>query len=527
MPLTPEYESKLDSIKVVMVNNEEPEDVISFVENKFRQRYGNYVDRTGHTADTVDTPRTLFGMSPQLEKNIFTTGAGKRNIGAIPEQALSALSTPVRALGTLRTNPKTGKKFRMDNPQSFLFKPEAARMQRKMPGEGFPSKVTRGAIGFGAEIASDPTLPFAVMGKGVSRIASKMIRKPRQLATKASSYLTGISKPAIEKATTKAGRAVIKKHSQKQLEIGESLLKKLDNLGKFLPEKQVISKAVKNIPKINTDKVIDVLKGSKVNKPIDETLQNFNKRVDDIINRIQEVKKIPPSKILNAKGLPAIPGKVLSKKMLSAERIIDIRRQLDDIIGDAFGKESGNLLTSAKEARHVLAEMLVDAAKESGNKEYVDAMSSLASKMKKVDNLKGYIGKSKDTREKNVENFIRNLFGKGKVRAQKSLREIDEMFGTSTFTQAEIARMAEEFGEKGTPSIMASRMAPGSMFVKAATIPFSSPKMATSLSLPAIKAAERAVIGMGRGGKYIGKHSMVKGVPGIAGATGKLLKKER
>jgi hypothetical protein len=132
----------------------------------------------------------------------------------------------------------------------------------------------------------------------------------------------------------------------------------------------------------------------------------------------------------------------------------EIRKELDQLAVDAFGKESNKFITAVKMARHQMADDLVQTAKASRNTEYVDAMQSMADKLRKADDLKAFLGKSAQTREQRAESFISTLFGKNKEERQKAVTAMGEIFGEDFIQQSKLASLAAELGEGGKPSIL-------------------------------------------------------------------------
>ena len=91
---------------------------------------------------------------------------------------------------------------------------------------------------------------------------------------------------------------------------------------------------------------------------------------------------------------------------IPAVQFREIRKEIDGLIGDAFGKESNKYVAALKDSRHQMAADLVDAAKASGNPQYVEAMQSMADKLQKADKLSSFLGKNATTRENRAESAL-------------------------------------------------------------------------------------------------------------------------
>ena len=100
-----------------------------------------------------------------------------------------------------------------------------------------------------------------------------------------------------------------------------------------------------------------------------------------------------------------------------------------------------------------MAESLTETAEQSGNPQYAEAMRSMANKMRIIDDLKGYIGKSEQARNRKIQGFIDNLFGKNKEDAQRVISELGEVLGNDFIQESKLARLAGELGPEGVPGL--------------------------------------------------------------------------
>lgn len=369
--------------------------------------------------------RTLFGLPGGIEKKLFPTAAG------LPEEtpiqmfkkgglgALDILGAPKRALGMLRGG-------KMEQPESGILQPEISKLQSTITGTGLPSKIARGAVGVAGEIVQDP-LTFASVG--LAKIGTKVTGAGKKLATKIASGLTGVSEEALETAGTKTGAKALRAAAGNQQEIGQDILNALDNIEDYLPEKDIINKAVTEMPPIDINKTINVLESAKIKNPVGSAKQ-ANAKIDEMIKDLRISEKI------------------------EATEFRQLRKQIDAEIGDAFGKESSRYIEALKKARNQMKNDLITAAEETGNTEYVDAMKSLSEKLGKSEKVIKILGKDAATRERRIESFVSTLFGNNKKMRRKAVEDLGEIFGQDFLEQSKLANLAAEFGEEGIPGLL-------------------------------------------------------------------------
>lgn len=439
--------------------------------------------------------KTLFGLPENVEKTIFPTTSEKRGVGGAFLQALEGLGTPVRMLGKLRTSPETGEKFKASDPESALFRPEMEKLKSKIPGEGIPSKIGRGAIEIGGSMASDPTLPLSFMGKLAGKagkqIAKKVVEAPNKLAGQIAQELSGVSEEALRMSGKKAGSKVLQKAAGTQKKIGDKILSSLDDYEAFLPDRIQISEALDNMPNISTKKTIKVLSESIDPKAIGKG-KSANEKILGMIDDIE---------------------KQYGKK-LNSKAFFSLRKKIDNEIGDSWGKESSAYIDALKKARHQMKEMMVTAGEKSGNPEYAEAMTSLAHKMDVIDKLKGYIGKSQKVRGKRVESFVSNLFGKNKTEAQELVKDLGDVFGQDFLEQSKLARLAGELGEGGKAAFLPRQTTGRSLLSVGPQIALGSPLLASKYTLPAFSGVEKGTKMLLKGAA--GTIDLTKGISGIA-----------
>lgn len=258
------------------------------------------------------------------------------------------------------------------------------------------------------------------------------------------SGLSGVSEEALRMYGTgfSKGAAEIRQAAGKQNEIGQRLADAIDNAYDYMPEKAVVDNALKNMPEVNIAETIRVLQDQvdKLKRPTAGTgAFGFEQKA------IKELEA----------DIAALRGRntKMPQTKYPAEGVRDLRRRLD--VETKFGDEADNIVNRARmAARTQLKNDLIDAAKVSGNQEYVTAMESWANKLQKVDEIKGLMGGNSVTRKQRAESFTANLFGKNKTERQKLVKDLGEVFGEDFLEQSKLAKLAAEFGEDGTPGLL-------------------------------------------------------------------------
>lgn len=347
-------------------------------------------------------------------------------------------------------------------------------------------------------------LPLA--GKATVETAKVAGKWGNKLLGKAAEEFSGVSEEALRTYGTGLGDGAkkIREAAGTQHDIGQKLVNMLDKLDDYLPEKEIVDKALNEMPPVNVTKTLETLEGAKsggVLKSSRDVNEKIAGLVDDLRAATDEAGNIP------------------------AQAYREIRKELDVLAGDAFGKESNKFISAVKQARHQMADDLVKTAEASGNPEYIDAMQSMAKKLQTADNLKSFLGKSAQTREQRAESFVSTLFGKNKEERQKAVQAMGEIFGQDFIEQSKLAHLAAELGEGGKPSLLprqfTGRSALGPVFsggliaagggpLSAIPTALSSPRL-SSLALGATDAAGRNIAETGKRLKPIGLRALQLG----------------
>jgi len=294
-------------------------------------------------------------------------------------------------------------------------------------------KAVQGQQMSGKEAAMEVGLSAALPGVGAGVAAGA--RAGNKLLGKLAQELSGVSEEALRMHGSGFGPAAkeLQGAAGKQHEIGSRLVNALDNLDDFLPEKDVVNQALQEMPSVNVANTIQRLQGAKTGGALSSsraTNAKIDELVSDLAGAADETGNIPAAKFR------------------------EIRKEIDDLVGDAFGKESSKYLTALKEARHQMADDLTATAEASGRPEYVEAMRSMAQKLRKADDLKSFLGKSAQTREQRAESFVSTLYGKNKEERRKAVAAMGEIFGEDFLAEAKLTNLAAELGPEGKAALM-------------------------------------------------------------------------
>lgn len=491
-------------------------------------------------AQSQTPQKTLSRFEQSLFPSISHTGeAGK----ALPlgqavkdtfKSGLDLLSFPVRAGGALRGQDIKDQSSAFFRPEMEKAKgaidrtPEPPQIETDNTGKppmfnpmgsfalqsgdkGYKD-VLKGAVELGGNIASDPTVILGVAGKAIGSGLKAIGTKGNQMLGRLAQELSGVSEEALRKVGTGFGKGAkeLKSAVSTQKEIGERLLDALDNFDQYLPEKQIVDEALQNMPAVNVKNTLQTLEKAKSTGMLSGT-KKINEEINGLIQDIVAVAD--------------------DQGNMPASQFVELRREIDKVIGDSFGKSTNDYILAAKKARYQMAQDLVDAAKQSGNDQYVEAMQSMANKLKLADEIKGYVGKSAQIRDRKIEQFISTLYGKNKSDRQRVVDGLGKIFGEDFLQESKLASLAAELGETGTAgllprqftgrSVLGPALAGGSISAglgPAALVPLalSSPRGA-AMTLAGTYALGKGLAGAGKGVYKAANAS--KGVPAFAASA--------
>lgn len=226
-------------------------------------------------------------------------------------------------------------------------------------------------------------------------------------------------------------------------------------------------------------------------QPLKEVAQEFSKGGMPS-NEIRDILVKARSRAQSIQELPS--------QTIPATDFRRMRAQLDVPID--FAQEGADIKKRVLMAgRTSMKNALIDKAIASGNPEYIQWMAKYHDKLDKLDRIKELIGKNANTRERRVQQFIDNLFGKNSEYKSQLVADLDEVFGSNFSERAKYADMAASLGPEGKPSLLPRQ--PTGAALKAgiylnvvpvlgqiATIATASPAIAARFTLPTLQALE-------------------------------------
>jgi len=352
----------------------------------------------------------------------------------------------------------------------------AVKLAGAVARAGLLSKAMRGA-GKAAELTN----------RGVGRLAEEM---------------SGVPQEALRAYNDPIQKAKMAANAGRESEIGQDLLSAIDRPDKYLPEKQAVDEALENMGDMSIRSAIDALEGAKgaaVAGRLSPEKAAANAAIDKYITFLRGGD---------------VPEDIAKAAPVSAKEYRKLRQDLDAPV--RWDDEGGAIVNSAlKAGRTTMKNELLKRAAESGNPGYAKAMESWSDKLDKLDRIKKLLGKTGEARDKRVEQFINNLFGKNSEYKQELMRDLDGIFQSDITGRAKAAQNAQALGPGGVPtwlprqmtgrsglglvgSIAAGTAGQAAGFGAAAplalagTILVASPKVAATITLPFLTAVEKA-----------------------------------
>lgn len=325
------------------------------------------------------------------------------------------------------------------------------------------------------EVGMGGAVPL-VLGGAVEG-AKRLSKGAYGLIKRMASGLSGVSEDALETASTKGGRAALKGAAGTEAKIAEELLDAIDNIDDYMPEAKVVNKAVSELPPVQTAGVKASLEKSLVKNAGTPSAKAANKKIGELIAYLDE------------------------NPQMAAADFRGLRMQFDAEAAAAFNKDYKTYVEKALvNAREQMARDLIATAEKSGKPEYADAMKTWAEKIKAVDRVKAVLGSSSEMRNRRVEQFVDHLHGKNKSYTQKIVKDLEDIFGGDIVESSKLAQQASEFGPSGTPGWLPTQTTGRSALAPivgiavggpaaVATGGLASPKVATGLTLPAVRTA--------------------------------------
>lgn len=310
----------------------------------------------------------------------------------------------------------------------------------------------------------------ALQSSRVMKPVAKLANLPNKVAGKLAQELSSVSEEALRMNATKEGRKALQANAGKEYEIGQRLVQMLDNPKEYSPNKALVDNALKGMGNVDIAPVIKALQEAKIRRPSGKIWDHetaANAAIQKDINNL-----------LGTNGRTALP----------ADEAVDLRRGMDEVIDHAGDQKQLAIVNNAKlKGRKVMRDLLENQAVATGNPEYIQGMKTLHKQLDARDRLSRFLGKNKEAREDRAESFISNMWGKNKKNRQTVMADIGEAFGKDFLEESKLANLAAQLGEEGKPGFYSRSTTGRSKLGGSLLFPFSSPWVASRVTLPLAK----------------------------------------
>ena len=469
-------------------------------EFEFRLRYENeQADKTA--VDTMPESAPVQREPIDVGKSIFPTA------GEIPNEGIGkplriaagvgdALQLPTRALAFITgqgdmTDPEANIWAKPREAYRNYFEalkqstPDSANAKMIIPnymgGSSVSANVPQKNVYDAAKMlgeqvisaAGDPTIASAMLGKlikypagaisGLSKFGRKQLGERVEELSHISeetlrAYGTGFSKSAKE----------IRAAAGKQYEVGQDLVKKINNWDIYNPLETKIKNALDNMGETSSSRLINTLEQAKKDIPYQRVNKGAIENIDKLIESIEEEV-----------------GETITASALRQQRI-----NLDKIIGDSgWGKQSDFYIDAVKKARKEIKNQLNELAVATKNPEYITTMNKYHKQLETVKKLKRSLGKDLDTQADRAEGYVSNLMNNNKTQKRQILQDLDELLGTDYSNQVKRVSQSKEISPVGFPE----RGKPG-IKPRTSTGAFAAGWLAGGQGIPALAAAELEIL---------------------------------
>jgi hypothetical protein len=275
------------------------------------------------------------------------------------------------------------------------------------------------------------------------------------------SSISGLSKDALEVASTKVGRERLLGLAGRTSEIGDNLLSALDNIDDNFRYEDKLKLALGDMPPISPDAVIKTLNSEidKLGHLPNEAAAAARLRgyVDGLKKEFTtyETVKVPfkeASALLSSTVAPMQKtvlkdAKIATMKPISASDFRNLRKRLDVSIDHT--QEGADLFNGAmKKARSEAKNSLIVASKGTPYEETMEQYSKALSARERL--YAAGLGGNSFTRQQRVESWLSNLHGKNKTARQQLLKDVDEALGEGFSEQTKLVSLANEIVKDGS-----------------------------------------------------------------------------
>jgi len=310
----------------------------------------------------------------------------------------------------------------------------------------------------------------ALQSERVMKPVAKLANLPSKAAGKMAQELSSVSEEALRMNATKEGRKALQAAAGKEYEIGQRLVQMLDNPKEYAPNKAMVDNALKGMGNIDMMPVIKALQDAKIKRPSGKLFPH-EKAANDAI-------QADINALFGTNGRTALP----------AAEVVDIRQAMDEVIDHSGDQKQLAIVNNAKlKGRKVMRDLLENQAVATGNPEYIQGMKTLHKQLDARDRLSRFLGKNKEAREDRAESFISNMWGKNKKNRQTVMADIGEAFGKDFLEESKLANLAAQLGEEGKPGFYSRSTTGRSKLGGTLLFPFSSPWVASRVTLPLAK----------------------------------------
>jgi len=213
-----------------------------------------------------------------------------------------------------------------------------------------------------------------------------------------------------------------------------SLIKEVDNFEKiYMTENPIVEEAAERMGNARTVDFLKFLDSKKksaiIGNKLNKNAIRYNKEIDELTGQIQSAGSEIPFR-----------------------DILTFRRDLDNSVNYKRFSESNPSLASDLQGLHKdfadhLRGSLVDAAKKTGNPEYISGMKKMSNKYDSYDRLKELVGSGKNRLAQltRANNLLNKLEGDNSAIKKEALEDISELIGNKYLDHAEMLELANNW----------------------------------------------------------------------------------
>lgn len=244
--------------------------------------------------------------------------------------------------------------------------------------------------------------------------------------------------------------------SGKEHEIGQKLVEELNKYDPVANDR--IQETLKQMPDIEIDDLVKTLEKSKIPNPSTTEADAVNEAIQKQIDRI------------------------VDEPIKSAVEYKDLVAQLQNTVGNNFGKESKNYTNAMKAASQHGSNKLKKVAEASGNQQFIEDTKIIADKLAIKDKLMYKLGGSDIAQQYNAEAFIERIGKMNDKELALIIKDFEKLYDVKILDDAILAAQAKRLGPGGVPPNLPDNfLRPAVATVTglgAIGLPFSSPRIA-------------------------------------------------